>query len=224
MSLSIPFAPQTCQIHASAPLRRRRARQGIGMTKPKIPASKAAEPTPAQLATLLVTVGRDRDVEAFEALFRFYAPKIRAFMALKTKDRQAAEELMQETMMAVWSKSAQFDPARGTVSAWVFTVARNIRIDAYRRKQPMFDPQDPAFVADDIPPADSEFEQAQEADLLRRALSTLPSEQQDVLKKAFFEDIPHSAIAQQMNLPLGTVKSRIRLAFAKLRTALEDRR
>ena len=193
------------------------------MTKPKNPAGGTDQPTPAQLATLLVTVGRARDVAAFETLFRFYAPKIRAFMALKTKDRQTAEELMQETMMAVWSKSGQFDPARGTVSAWVFTVARNIRIDAYRRKLPMFDPQDPAFVADDVPPADKEVEQAQQAVLLGRALSTLPREQQDVLKKAFFEDIPHSAIAQQMNLPLGTVKSRIRLAFAKLRAALEER-
>lgn len=189
-----------------------------------IPAKpRNGEIPPAELARLLTTIAQDRDVEAFEVLFRYYAPKIRAFMAMKTKDRQAAEELMQETMTSVWTKAVQFDPARGNVSAWIFTIARNIRIDAYRRKRPTFDFDDQALAPEDVAPADKEFEQAQEAQILRNAMALLPPEQQDVLKKAFFEDTPHSAIAEQMGLPLGTVKSRIRLAFAKLRDALEGR-
>ncbi|MFN7104110.1 MAG: sigma-70 family RNA polymerase sigma factor [Pseudorhizobium sp.] len=175
------------------------------------------------MARLLVTVGQSRNVAAFEALFRYYAPKVRAFMAMKTKDRQAAEELMQETMSSVWTKAVQFDPDRGNASAWIFTIARNIRIDAYRRKRPALDIDDQALVPEEAPRADRELEKSQEAKLLRNALSALPPEQQDVLKMAFFEDKPHSAIAEQMGLPLGTVKSRIRLAFSKLRDALEDR-
>ncbi len=176
---------------------------------------------PADLSKLLTRVGQQRDVDAFEALFRHYGPRVRSFMAMKTRDTQLAEELMQETMMAVWNKAVQFDPARGNVSAWIFTIARNQRIDAFRRKRPMFDENDPAFVKDDIPPADVELEERQDAELLRKAMEVLPPEQLDVLKRAFFDEASHSTIAQDMGIPLGTVKSRIRLAFEKLRSTLE---
>lgn len=193
------------------------------MTQSIPPKLKNKEIPPAELVHLLVRVGQYRDIGSFETLFRYYAPKVRAFMAMKTKDRQQAEELMQETMTSVWTKAIQFDPTRGNVSAWIFTIARNIRIDAYRRKRPVFDVDDQALVPEETMPADREYEQAQEAEILRKALELLPPEQQDVLKRAFFEDTPHSAIAAQMGLPLGTVKSRIRLAFSKLRDALEGR-
>lgn len=193
------------------------------MTQSIPPKLKNKEIPPAELVRLLVRVGQYRDIGSFETLFRYYAPKVRAFMAMKTKDRQQAEELMQETMTSVWTKAIQFDPTRGNVSAWIFTIARNIRIDAYRRKRPVFDVDDQALVPEETMPADREYEQAQEAEILRKALELLPPEQQDVLKRAFFEDTPHSAIAAQMGLPLGTVKSRIRLAFSKLRDALEGR-
>lgn len=179
------------------------------------------ELSPADLSKLLTRVGQQRDVDAFETLFRHYGPRVRSFMAMKTRDTQLAEELMQETMMAVWNKAVQFDPARGNVSAWIFTIARNQRIDAFRRKRPMFDDNDPAFVKDDIPPADLELEERQDAELLRKAMETLPPEQLDVLKRAFFDEASHSTIAQDMGIPLGTVKSHIRLAFEKLRSTLE---
>lgn len=179
------------------------------------------ELSPADLSKLLTRVGQQRDVDAFETLFRHYGPRVRSFMAMKTRDTQLAEELMQETMMAVWNKAVQFDPSRGNVSAWIFTIARNQRIDAFRRKRPMFDENDPAFVKDDIPPADLELEERQDAELLRKAMETLPPEQLDVLKRAFFDEASHSTIAQDMGIPLGTVKSRIRLAFEKLRSTLE---
>jgi RNA polymerase sigma-70 factor (ECF subfamily) len=174
-----------------------------------------------EMVRLLSIVGRDRSVDAFEAIFRFYAPRIRTFMAVKTRDRQAAEELMQETMTAVWNKAAQFDPARGNVAAWIYTIARNVRIDAYRRRRPEFDVNDPAFVPDDVASADQDFQQLQEAQLLRGAMATLPEEQIDVLRRAFFDEASHSTIARDLGVPLGTVKSRIRLAFAKLRSALD---
>jgi RNA polymerase sigma-70 factor (ECF subfamily) len=173
---------------------------------------------------LLAAVGRDRDIEAFETIFKYYGPKVRAYMAKLARDGQAAEELMQETMLAVWNKAEQFDPTRGNVSSWIFTIARNLRIDAFRReKRPAFDPSDPAFVPDDVPPADVEFEGRQEADRLRRAMETLPPEQLELLKMSFYREASHSTIAAELGLPMGTVKSRIRLAFAKLRAALEER-
>lgn len=177
--------------------------------------------SPAELSRLLLAVGQERDVDAFEVLFRHYGPRVRSFMAMKTRDTQLAEELMQETMMAVWNKAVQFDPDRGNVSAWIFTIARNQRIDAFRRKRPAFDENDPAFVGENVPPADLELEEKQDAERLRKAMDTLPPEQLDVLKRAFFDDVSHSTIAEDMGIPLGTVKSRIRLAFEKLRTSLE---
>ncbi|MFD1744586.1 sigma-70 family RNA polymerase sigma factor [Rhizobium helianthi] len=183
--------------------------------------SKEQDLTTSELSRLLLLVGRDRDVAAFEVLFRYYGPRVRSFMSMKTRDMQLAEELMQETMTAVWNKAVQFDPARGNVSAWIFTIARNQRIDAFRRKRPVFDENDPAFVRDDVAPADVEMEGRQDAELLRKAMDTLPPEQLDVLKRAFFEEASHSQIAEDMGIPLGTVKSRIRLAFEKLRTSLE---
>ncbi|WP_245281440.1 sigma-70 family RNA polymerase sigma factor [Rhizobium sp. AAP43] len=173
---------------------------------------------------LLASVGQERDVQAFETIFKHYSPKVRAYMAKLARDGQAAEELMQETMLAVWNKAEQFDPARGNVSSWIFTIARNLRIDAFRReKRPTFDPTDPAFVPDDVMPADVEYEERQEADRLRRAMETLPPEQYELLKMSFYKEVSHSAIADELGLPMGTVKSRIRLAFAKLRAALEER-
>lgn len=173
---------------------------------------------------LIRAVASERSVDAFEVLFRHYGPRVRIYMLRQVRDAQAAEELMQETMMTVWNKAALFDPGRGNVSAWIFRIARNLRIDAHRKdKRPEFDMNDPAFVKDDAPGADAHMEEVQDAERLHRALAQLPQEQMDLLKRSFFDETSHSAIAEQLGLPIGTVKSRIRLAFAKLRTALESR-
>ena len=181
------------------------------------------EPDKDELSACLLAVGARRDVQAFEVLFRHFGPKIRAFMLKRGGNRQQAEELMQETMMMIWNKAALFDPARGSVSSWIFTVARNVRIDAFRKtNRPEFDPNDPAFVPEPEPAADSVVEADQEAERLRGAIVKLPKEQADLLRLSFYEEISHSAIAERMNLPLGTVKSRIRLAFSRLREILGD--
>lgn len=222
MNMSIPITAKTCHNGMPVDFRpRSRSKRDGGMTQ--IDRNAVADLSQTESMRLLVIVANDRKIEAFEALFRYYAPRVRAFMTTKTKDRQTAEELMQETMVAVWNKAAQFDPARGSVSAWIFTIARNIRIDAYRRKRPTFDVNDPAFIQDDVAPADLEYEQRQGAYALHKAMETLPADQLDVLKRAFFDDVSHSTIAEELGLPLGTVKSRIRLAFEKLRNALEGR-
>ncbi|GAA2814230.1 RNA polymerase sigma-70 factor (ECF subfamily) [Aminobacter aminovorans] len=173
------------------------------------------------LRALLQAVGARRDMEAYETLFRHFAPRVKAYMARTGGGNQIAEELMQETMIAVWNKAAKFDPSKGAASTWIFTIARNLRIDAFRREnRPDFDPNDPSFVPDEMAPADAELDARETSEQLRQAIATLPEEQAALLKLSFFEDQSHRAIATRLNVPLGTVKSRMRLAFDKLRAAL----
>ena len=135
-----------------------------------------------------------------------------------------AEEVMQETMFMVWRKAGQFDPSKGSASTWIFTIARNLRIDAFRRaRRPEFDPDDPALTLESDQPVDQAIVQQQSAAHLIEAMTILFCDEQMLLKLAFYDDLSHSAISKKLGVPLGTVKSRIRLAFGKLRTALGDR-
>ena len=175
----------------------------------------------SDMRELLCAVGARRDIDAYERLFRHFAPRVKAYMAKGGGNSQQAEELMQETMIAVWNKAERFDPSKGAVSTWIFAIARNLRIDAYRReRRPEFDPSDPAFVLEDAVPADTELDVREASEQLHHAIAALPAEQASLLKLSFFEDQSHSAIAARLNLPLGTVKSRMRLAFDKLRASL----
>lgn len=223
MTIAVPIPAPACTDLPILQLRRGSA-VGLRANLKRVRMSETArELTKDEARALLEAVGRDRDMDAFEALFHHYGPRVKAYMARLTRDGGVAEELMQETMIAVWNKAAQFEPSRGNVSTWIFTIARNLRIDAYRKnRRPDFDPNDPAFVLDDTPPADAAVQEQQEAERLRTAMAVLPQEQLELLRLSFFNDCSHSAIAERLNLPLGTVKSRIRLAFAKLRAALED--
>lgn len=181
---------------------------------------QAGTPLEPNMSELLAEIGRTHDVELFETLFRHFAPRVKAYMA-RTGSPGYAEELMQETMVSVWNKAAMYDPGKGAASTWIFSIARNLRIDAYRReKHPEFDPADPALLPEAEPAADRQLEGEEAAEIVRRALDTLPPDQAEVLRLAYFEDNSQSTIAETLDLPLGTVKSRMRLAFAKLRAAL----
>lgn len=180
--------------------------------------------TPEEFARLVAAVASRRDVAAFEALFRHFGPRVKTYMVRQTKNPQMAEELMQETMITVWNKAALFDPLRGNVSAWIFTIARNLFISACRKqKRPEFDPNDPAFVPAGAETTDAGLESRQEAQVLHEAISNLPAGQRELVQRSFFGDVPHSTLAEEFDLPLGTVKSRIRMAIARLRKSLGDR-
>jgi len=173
------------------------------------------------MSALLARIGRTHDVADFELLFRHFAPRVKAYMA-RTGSAAAAEELMQETMIAVWNKAGLYQPGKGAASTWIFTIARNLRIDAFRRERhPEFDDNDPAFQPEIAPAADNRLEGEESANLVREGLAALPPDQAEVLRLAFFEDKSQSTIATALGLPLGTVKSRMRLAFAKLRGVVE---
>ena len=172
-----------------------------------------------QMTQLLLRVGRSRDVDAFEAMFRHFGPRIKAYMA--KIDRIRSEELMQETMMTVWRKASLFDASRGVAASWIFTIARNQRIDALRRdRRAEIDLDDPALVPETPVAADQAFDNRQSEQLMREALAELPSEQLQVLELAFYQEQTQSEIATRLALPLGTVKSRMRLGFSKLRALL----
>ncbi|MEQ8442170.1 MAG: sigma-70 family RNA polymerase sigma factor [Alphaproteobacteria bacterium] len=175
------------------------------------------------LSDLMVRVAADCDRGAFAALFAHFAPRIKSYMIRSGSDATMAEEFAQEAMLMVWRKASSFDPAQASVSTWVFTIARNKRIDAFRRaNRPELDPHDPLLRPDPEEMQDVAIEEKQTAESIEDAISELPKEQVDILKLAFYEDKPHSEIAEVTGLPLGTVKSRLRLALGKLRKTLGD--
>jgi RNA polymerase sigma factor (sigma-70 family) len=174
--------------------------------------------------TYLTRVGKTQDKEAFAALFHHFSPLLKSFL-LKTGNLNAdsAEELVQETMIKVWQRAPSFSAARASASTWIYTIARNTRIDSFRKQQR----QDPnAVCADDI--YEDQTKESPYADLLQvrrkvdvgQLLLELPQEQSDVLKMMYFRGLSGQQVAQALDLPLGTVKSRIRLALAKLKIGL----
>ena len=176
-----------------------------------------------ELCGLVEAVALHRDREAFSRLFKHFAPRLKGFGMRRGTDAASSEELAQETMLTVWRKAGTFDPRRATVSTWIFTIVRNKRIDLFRREgRPDVELNEAGETVYDGPAADDELNKAQSGAALREALKLLPDDQVTVLQKAFFEDKSHSVIAEELGLPLGTVKSRIRLALARLRGALPE--
>ncbi|HJW41071.1 MAG TPA: sigma-70 family RNA polymerase sigma factor [Rhizomicrobium sp.] len=180
-------------------------------------------PDAARLNALVVAVAASRDRAAFQSLFDHFAPRVKGYLMRLGADSAVAEDLAQEAMLAVWRKAALFDPAKASASTWIFTIARNLRIDAIRReRRPELDPNDPALQPQAEEGADETMDRAKAADRLRVALAGLPREQSEIIELSFLAEKPHSLIASELGLPLGTVKSRIRLAMARLRLALGD--
>jgi RNA polymerase sigma-70 factor (ECF subfamily) len=173
-------------------------------------------------AALLFRVARERDRAAFAEIFDHFAPRVKSFMMRKGASAELAEDLVQETMIAVWSKAALYVPERGAASTWVFTIARNLRIDRLRRESAAHftDLEDFDAPSDDVP-GDEAMNRSQEDSHVARALAQIPPEQRELLILSYVDDVPQSMIAERLNLPLGTVKSRMRLAYRRLRKLLE---
>ena len=193
------------------------------------PALKAGQMTDAgtgekaDFAEMIRLIAETRDRQAFQAIYLHFGPRLKSFLQRGGADPGVAEEVVQETMINVWRKASLFDPAKAAVSTWIFTIARNARISQIRRQnRPEPDHADPAFAPDPTPQPLDIVAREQDAERVKRAVAELPAEQQDVLKLAFFEDQSHSAVANALDLPLGTVKSRIRLALQRIRADLGD--
>ncbi len=165
---------------------------------------------------LMHRVARDRSETAFAALFDHFAPRVKAFLIKSGSNPALAEDCAQDVMATVWNKAGQFDPTRASVATWVFTIARNRRIDLLRKaRRP--EPEDLPWGPEPEPAQADALALQQESVLLGEALKTLPAAQRDLIEKAYFGDLSHGEIAGITGLPLGTIKSRIRLALDKLR-------
>jgi len=175
------------------------------------------------LADLLARVAASRDRAAFAQLFDHFAPRVKAFMMRKGSNSEQAEDLVQETMLAVWSKAHMYVNERGSVATWIFTIARNLRIDKLRRdKAQLYQDIEDFDAPDDKIGADDALGRLQEDNHVSRALAQIPVDQRDLLILSYVEDVTQSEIALRLNLPLGTVKSRMRLGYQRMRKILEQ--
>lgn len=163
----------------------------------------------------------DKDETAFAELFAHFAPRVKAFLMRSGGDPTIAEECAQEVMATLWQKAHLFDPSRASVSTWVFTVARNKKIDVLRRQRRP-EPEDLAWGPEAEPDQADVVALQQETAQLGDAIARLPRKQRELIEKAYFGDMSHSEIADATGLPLGTIKSRIRLALDRLRHAMRQ--
>ena len=172
---------------------------------------------------LILNIAKNLDKQAFATLFDLQAPRLKSFMMRRGASPEQAEDLVQEAMISVWTKAGLYNPDKGSVLTWVFTIAKNLRIDRIRKEASMplaelIDYDAPS----DEPGHDEMLMRRQESQQVARALTEIPPEQKQVLMLSFVEDMPQMEIARRLGLPLGTVKSRMRLAYMRLRKTLES--
>ncbi len=196
-------------------------RGGWTRARPGLPVSDGA-PAGERFAELIAAIAARADRSAFAALFGHFAPRVKSYMLRLGAPPPLAEELAQETLLAVWRKAGAFDAAKAAPSTWIFTIARNLRIDAVRRERRGHAADDPTDAPEAEPAPDAQLAALQSEGRIRHALGKLPPEQAEVVRLSFFSDKPHSEIAAELGLPLGTVKSRLRLAMGRLRELLGD--
>jgi RNA polymerase sigma-70 factor, ECF subfamily len=183
-------------------------------------------PELSPLTVMMLAVRDRRDRAAFAALFDHFAPRLKGFIMRSGSSAAQAEDIVQEVLLTVWRKADQFDPERAQVSAWIYQIARNRQIDTIRKtRRPL---------PEDWPPEDGDTDPglgqdaativalAQEADLLQQALAGLQPSQREMIEKAYMGELSHQEISALTGLPLGTIKSRIRLGLDRLRHALKD--
>ena len=175
-----------------------------------------------ELTTLINLIATRKDKTAFSSLFKLVGPRIKGYLMKLGSNDIVAEDLLQEVMLTVWRKSETFDRNKAAVSTWLFTIARNKRIDMLRKEiRPQLDPNDPMLTPNQEDSADNIYGSKQESIKITDAIKMLPEEQSKLIKMTYYEDKSHSIIAKELNMPLGTVKSRIRLASTRLKKLLE---
>lgn len=197
----------------------------MSSTMPKHDHSAPFEKDGAYYADLLDKVKKTRDKQAFMELFDYFAPRLKSYLLRQGANDSEAEEFAQEAMLTVWQKAALYDMSKATASTWIFTIARNKRYDALRKKKLPSTDLDSAF---GVQSDDDASARVMASDLiaqgndLKKALQSLPEEQRDLLMRSFFDNKTHSEIAKDTGIPLGTVKSRIRLALERLRGTIKS--
>lgn len=187
-------------------------------------AGKAPPLTTDHLSGLLSSVGSEKSRSAYRTLFDHFGPRLKSFYIRSGSDEVLAEELVQETFLQIWRKAHLYDAAKAAASTWIFTVARNIRIDKTRNQNRLVLKDETFFETAMVDDGDQDrvTYQTELMGVVREAIAELPPNQAEVISLSFFEDATHADIAQRLQLPLGTVKSRLRLAFGRLRSKLSE--
>jgi RNA polymerase sigma-70 factor, ECF subfamily len=176
---------------------------------------------PRDCGALIVRVAQAQDRAAFAEIFDYYAPRVKALLIKSGSPPAAAEELAQEALLTVWRKAASYDPARASVAAWIFTIARNLRNDTFRRGSSALHVFDATFGAEAPAQPDAILSGAQDGARVRAAMRSLNPDQAQAIEMAFYQEQTHSQISQALGVPLGTVKARIRFGMMKLRAFIE---
>ena len=181
-----------------------------------------AEDSGRTIEALLAAVAETGDKRAFSELFSHFAPRVKGFLMKGGASDADADDVVQDVMVKVFNKAKLFDKSKASATTWIYAIARNARIDAIRRvTKPDLDPDEPMLTPEESPRADVACELKERDARIRDAVARLPAEQREAMMLHFFADEPHSAIAKQLDLPLGTVKSRLRLAIEKVRKELD---
>ena len=176
-----------------------------------------------ELDNLLIAVGKRHDGEAFGLLFAHFRPRVQAHLVRLGLAPVTAEDVTQDVMETIWRKAHLYDPSKSGAATWILQIARNRRVDVKRRNREFsFAAEDFHAIPDPAEGSDDSLAAAEHEDYVRAALDALPREQVTLVRLAFFEGLSHSTIARRLGLPLGTVKSRLRLAFGCLRRLLHD--
>ena len=172
---------------------------------------------------LIADVALKRDEAAFKCLYNHFAPRVKSFIMRGGMSTEIAEGVAQETLLTVWRKAKQFDSGKASASTWIYTIARNKKIDRLRKDlRPLPDHNDPVYMYNGESSPETDAANNQSAVRIREIIEGLPEDQKQVLILSFLEDEPHSVISDTLGIPLGTVKSRIRLAMERMRHALAD--
>lgn len=206
-----------------APATRVRYGQVNEQSKSKKRMTKSPPPS-AQVtdwSAMILRVRDERDETAFSELFNHFAPRIKGFLVKSGTTTTLAEECAQEAMVTLWNKAHLFDPTRASAATWIFTIARNKKIDAFRRAARP-EPEDLPWGPEPEPEASDVIVLQQETQKLSQALEALPEKQKEIVRRAYFGELSHAELAQETGLPLGTIKSRIRLALDRLRQTLSE--
>jgi RNA polymerase sigma-70 factor (ECF subfamily) len=219
---SAASAAQICRALQRAPWQARATSRSLHEGRAEIRIWEPAG-TVSDWSDCIVAIARARDRDQFAKLFAHFAPRLKSFFLRQGAPQGTAEDLAQETMLAVWRKAERYDPMRAAASTWIYTIARNLRVDLHRRER---DPSLLAGLSEQAaePLASDGMLSAERDGQVQAALASLPEEQAQAIRLSFFEDRPHGEIAAILGIPLGTVKSRIRLAMSRLRTLVGDER
>jgi len=170
----------------------------------------------------ILNIAESQDIGSFKKIFEYFSPRLKSFLMKSGAEESIAEEIIQETMTIIWTKADYYDPKVASPSTWIYTIARNKKIDILRKsRKAILEDIETAVLPAVEPKTEENIEHDQKFDLIAQQLDSLPKDQLDLLKMNFFEEKSHGEISELTGIPLGTVKSRIRLALEKIRAKLD---